>query len=260
MKKIRYSIMSFLLLLPMIAGLMGTTTVQADEVTDDIQLVLHKYAFDYGEEPTDHQANQAFKDGEGTALEGVRFAVVPVTETEAKAFNDSDDKRAYGDKLVAEGQDNIETPATDVTGKTVVTVANDGRYLIVETESPDQVIKAETIPVLIALPTHNLDGSKITGTLELFLKNQTQPDVMFPDSAGVDDESEVAPTNPPVQPLTSDGENGRGENSQMVAPATGGLATLFPKTGGINTVIFAIVGLAIMGLAFMLIKRNKKKA
>ncbi|QBO37457.1 LPXTG cell wall anchor domain-containing protein [Periweissella cryptocerci] len=265
MKKIRYSIMSFLLLLPMIAGLMGTTTVQADEVVDDIQLVLHKYAFDYGDEPANHRADQAFKDGEGTPLAGVKFTVVPVTDKEAQTFNASDDKRVYGDKLVAAAKHSIVSPATDATGQTMVTVANDGRYLIVETDSPDQVIKAETIPVLIALPTHALDGAKITGTLELYLKNQTQPDVMWPDTGDIEDESDVAPANPPVQPLTDDygdalEDPSNTRDGQSVAPAKSGLATLFPKTGGINTVIFAIAGLVIMGIAFTLIKLSKKKA
>lgn len=176
-KKIKGLFMSLLLLASVLVPSLGSLgTIKADEVTDTVDITVHKRLF--GSDVANNIQNTGNEmEFEGEALPNIQFTLYDVTEKYTEELKkDGVDAQEATENLVAYYSDKNNKPTgngvaqgtTDNEGN--VTLSNiakkdaDGNfktYLLLETKKPS-AIKTESAPIILTMPMYRYDNGQPT--------------------------------------------------------------------------------------------------
>lgn len=194
-KKIKGLFMSLLLLASVLVPSLGSLgTIKADEVTDTVDITVHKRLF--GSDVANNIQNTGSEmEFEGEALPNIQFTLYDVTEKYTEELKkDGVDAQEATENLVAYYSDKNNKPTgngvaqgtTDNEGN--VTLSNiakkdaDGNfktYLLLETKKPS-AIKTESAPIILTMPMYRYDNGQPTteelSNIHIYPKNVEDKD------------------------------------------------------------------------------------
>lgn len=187
--------MSLLLLASVLVPSLGSLgTIKADEVTDTVDITVHKRLF--GSDVANNIQNTGSEmEFEGEALPNIQFTLYDVTEKYTEELKkDGVDAQEATENLVAYYSDKNNKPTgngvaqgtTDNEGN--VTLSNiakkdaDGNfktYLLLETKKPS-AIKTESAPIILTMPMYRYDNGQPTteelSNIHIYPKNVEDKD------------------------------------------------------------------------------------
>lgn len=194
-KKIKGLFMSLLLLASVLVPSLGSLgTIKADEVTDTVDITVHKRLF--GSDVANNIQNTGNEmEFEGEALPNIQFTLYDVTDKYTEELKkDGVDAQEATENLVAYYSDKNNKPTgngvaqgtTDNEGN--VTLSNiakkdaDGNfktYLLLETKKPS-AIKTESAPIILTMPMYRYDNGQVTtdelANIHIYPKNVEDKD------------------------------------------------------------------------------------
>lgn len=194
-KKIKGLFMSLLLLASVLVPSLGSLgTIKADEVTDTVDITVHKRLF--GSDVANNIQNTGSEmEFEGEALPNIQFTLYDVTDKYTEELKkDGVDAQEATENLVAYYSDKNNKPTgngvaqgtTDNEGN--VTLSNiakkdaDGNfktYLLLETKKPS-AIKTESAPIILTMPMYRYDNGQVTtdelANIHIYPKNVEDKD------------------------------------------------------------------------------------
>lgn len=187
--------MSLLLLASVLVPSLGSLgTIKADEVTDTVDITVHKRLF--GSDVANNIQNTGSEmEFEGEALPNIQFTLYDVTDKYTEELKkDGVDAQEATENLVAYYSDKNNKPTgngvaqgtTDNEGN--VTLSNiakkdaDGNfktYLLLETKKPS-AIKTESAPIILTMPMYRYDNGQVTtdelANIHIYPKNVEDKD------------------------------------------------------------------------------------